>query len=925
MHSKKTIVVFSALLTCLPNSSIALLDSNSVNQATYTVRGFVTDPLGRSRGNVYITPESTNIWDGIRSDLQGQFVLERVRPEQKSWLVYSQASQAMGLFTIPDNYNGGVLRVTLNFNEASVEGRVVKPDGKGAIQRKVELIIRTTEGLTYCSQCYGETDEYGNYESSIPCGLGLSVQARLADANETEKKYVTQALDLPDNQIFVQMPRLVIGEGKPEETNDGKVLYSGRVVNEQGEPISKVKLQLSFRIKRYMSIWIRNVMTDEDGRWKRRIPIGLSDFTIDLLHPEYIKQSWQRVSTDELLKGTNVLVMRRGLPFRGIVKNEQGEPVENALVDTGGGEGWTPYSEVIENCKTPRTIADGSFRVGGLAAERMDIVVSANGYAPRIISIDIREEMEPVEVVLNIGKTYTGQVVDVNGRPIEAVKIDVDEWRIGNLRKSFTRIARTDAQGYLKIENLPDEGKIRLDFGKRNSGLNGFSKEVPEDLSEVDRIVMYRTPVFTGKVIDSETEEPITKFLLTNGIKSSVSEDSIDWSRSKQKVTSEDGTFTKTWSGYWITYPFDGICCLRVEADRYLAETAPPIRLGEKNEPCLIRMTKAEPWKGVVIDNEGKPVAEAEVGWVGPEEKAYINKGKFDRRGFSQQAEYIVQTDSVGRFKLPPSRDNGLIVTIHEKGYASVESRDLKNDSQLQLSPWARIEGTCVASEQDDREFIVSVNPALSAEESQSQRIRWLFDRISYSEKNFTIDYIPAVPLYINRIIESQELNPVYIEPQPGETYKIQLSSEAGTVTGRILVPPSLLNKTLPDLKKFGIDLQSNGADDKVVLVCFFDYQQRPSRNYILQLSKRAQELKAKDVVIIAVQTSMVEKAKLNEWIKENNIPFAVGIIEGDSEKIQLAWGVKSLPWLILTDKNHIVTAEGFGIDELEEKIKAIQ
>jgi len=34
---------------------------------------------------------------------------------------------------------------------------------------------------------------------------------------------------------------------------------------------------------------------------------------------------------------------------------------------------------------------------------------------------------------------------------------------------------------------------------------------------------------------------------------------------------------------------------------------------------------------------------------------------------------------------------------------------------------------------------------------------------------------------------------------------------------------------------------------------------------------------------------------------------------------------VKSLPWLILTDKEHIVIAEGFGLDELDEKIKEIE
>ncbi|MBN2182201.1 MAG: hypothetical protein JW715_09825 [Sedimentisphaerales bacterium] len=62
-------------------------------------------------------------------------------------------------------------------------------------------------------------------------------------------------------------------------------------------------------------------------------------------------------------------------------------------------------------------------------------------------------------------------------------------------------------------------------------------------------------------------------------------------------------------------------------------------------------------------------------------------------------------------------------------------------------------------------------------------------------------------------------------------------------------------------------------------------------------------------------------QAKLDEWIKENNISFPVGTIEGDSDKVKFTWGVKSLSWLVLTDKRHIVVAEGFNIDDLEEKI----
>jgi hypothetical protein len=38
--------------------------------------------------------------------------------------------------------------------------------------------------------------------------------------------------------------------------------------------------------------------------------------------------------------------------------------------------------------------------------------------------------------------------------------------------------------------------------------------------------------------------------------------------------------------------------------------------------------------------------------------------------------------------------------------------------------------------------------------------------------------------------------------------------------------------------------------------------------------------------------------------------------------ELEFARGVKSILWMILTDKNHIVTHEGFSITELDEKIK---
>ena len=74
--------------------------------------------------------------------------------------------------------------------------------------------------------------------------------------------------------------------------------------------------------------------------------------------------------------------------------------------------------------------------------------------------------------------------------------------------------------------------------------------------------------------------------------------------------------------------------------------------------------------------------------------------------------------------------------------------------------------------------------------------------------------------------------------------------------------------------------------------------------------------------MVVCVQASKIERGKLDEWVKENKILFEVGMIEGDEGKVKFSWGVKSLPWLILTDKEHVVRAEGFGLDELDGKIR---
>jgi len=132
---------------------------------------------------------------------------------------------------------------------------------------------------------------------------------------------------------------------------------------------------------------------------------------------------------------------------------------------------------------------------------------------------------------------------------------------------------------------------------------------------------------------------------------------------------------------------------------------------------------------------------------------------------------------------------------------------------------------------------------------------------------------------------------------------------------------PSLMGKSLPELNSIEIDYNFDRAYEQMILVCFFDMQQRPSRNCISRLVERAGQLRQNGISVITVQASKVDEDTLDEWLKENNVPFTIGTIRDNEEQVRFNWGVKSLPWLILTDKKHVVVAEGFSVNELGEKI----
>jgi hypothetical protein len=86
--------------------------------------------------------------------------------------------------------------------------------------------------------------------------------------------------------------------------------------------------------------------------------------------------------------------------------------------------------------------------------------------------------------------------------------------------------------------------------------------------------------------------------------------------------------------------------------------------------------------------------------------------------------------------------------------------------------------------------------------------------------------------------------------------------------------------------------------------------------------------LAKKNVVIVAAEIWPRNEKQFRRWLAKNNVKFPVSILQDPlqqkpEQRTIYRWGnQEQFPWLILTDSQHIVTAEGFDLKELDEKIE---
>jgi protocatechuate 3,4-dioxygenase beta subunit len=313
---------------------------------------------------------------------------------------------------------------------------------------------------------------------------------------------------------------------------------------------------------------------------------------------------------------------------------------------------------------------------------------------------------------------------------------------------------------------------------------------------------------------------------------------------------------------------------------------------------------------GRVEDVNGKPLSNATV-------RVYLWSGN---SGF-QFDDKPIRADTQGRFEItamPPGRKYSLDATAKGYGSANQSIQENADTNRVELEPCVlRVADRKLAGEvvDTDEKPVARASVYMYGQGQPNGSVRtddkgrFKFDEVCEGSVQVSASSQRA---YGNTRAEAGDTNVV-----------IRLGVNQSSSVSETPKRPSLKGKPLPDLA--AVELGGDAAPaGRPLLLCLFDIEQRPSRRFVKQLADQNDALRQKGLTVLGLQAAVTTAGSFKEWKDGNPVPFPVGRVADKTDKTKWASEVESLPWLILTDGDRRVTAEGFPLNELEAKLKGL-
>jgi hypothetical protein len=373
-----------------------------------------------------------------------------------------------------------------------------------------------------------------------------------------------------------------------------------------------------------------------------------------------------------------------------------------------------------------------------------------------------------------------------------------------------------------------------------------------------------------------------------------------------EKQTDSEGRFALTFDPRQAG-PMGAAAPIVVARDltRNLAAT---VDLEEGATNANVRLEPALTLASRITDQDGKALTNAQAQLWFHAERMASNLGS------------PVCADAEGRFEikaLPPGRQ--YTVNASAKGFGQERRNVPASDTatnRLELEPFQlvradrRIAG--VVLDEDDKPV---ARASIYSYGDKQPNLNALTD----AKGQFSMDRVCTGPIQLSA--NSRNGGYANLMAEGGDTNIVIRVTSRRVVSRAEPQTAHLKGKPLPDLAPLGL-MPADAPADQPLLAVLVDAEQRPSRRALRLLGEQAAAIKEKGVVVIVVHTGTMTDEDFKSWKQEAALPFPIVSLKGDAEKARTSWGAGALPWLILTDKAHRVTAEGFTVEELEGKIK---
>jgi len=694
---------------------------------------------------------------------------------------------------------------------------------------------------------------------------------------------------------------------KHVETLEKGLTIKGKVLDEQGKSIPAATAMMVSRSFNPM-----HALTDESGMFQLACSADMSAYgqtsvlVVEALGYAPVRQTIDLKSKPEPLE----FRLKRGRSITCRVVDTEGRPITRA---------WTVVQPLPENSSYSVWLEDtdeqGEFQAPNIPKNDVKFTVGKKGYVA-VRDFVVGPSEDEIVVTMNRDLRVQGMVTDaLNGKPIPNFEIAA-VFESGGRTRTSNPVAFAEGTYELTCdESQPESLQLKASAIGYEPATSAEIR-IDEGRRAID-FKLVRGPAFDEKTAGRPREEikPTGPRKITGVVRDEKGKPlpnaivSTCPPIAEETITNTEGIFSlRSRSRGTLGQREDTTYLIVRHKERNLATA---IELDETPDNLDIKLTQGVILSGKVVDVEGRGIPDADISltfWVSQ---------------FGYGGREVTKIDAEGNYEIRPvPSGHRFSVTASAEGYGQqsirVNTADAV-DNRIELEPLvlavANLSVSGVVVDADDK-------PVADARVHCYGRGQP--DRQTQTDANgkFALDNICEGPIRVYANVSGKTRLYGRVEAEGGATDVKIVVSQRGS-TGRHVPkrPPSLVGRPLPELKDLQINISPADASNKMILVCFWDMEQRPSRNCIMRLAKQAQQLKQKGVAVVAVQASKVDENALNEWLKKYNISFPVGMIQGDVEKNRFNWGVRSLPWLILTDTEHVVRAEGFGIHELDEKM----